>query len=134
LAERRSRVFSARQPTPVWAVHIWFIGLASVEQHIARVRARVARGGHDIAEERIRERWQSSRLNLIVLLPRLTELRVFDNSHDRDPKTGRLAPPKLLLHWRNGAIVAPSASALEKTPEWAKPIIAAALELQRGPR
>ena len=35
-------------------IHIWYAGLASLEQHIARVRARVKRGGHDIPEEDIR--------------------------------------------------------------------------------
>jgi predicted ABC-type ATPase len=108
-------------------VRVWFVGLASVEQHIARVRARVARGGHDIPEMKIRERWDASRRNLIVLMPRLTELRVFDNSEESDAETGTIPPPKLLLHWKRGAIVAPSFDALGSTPEWAKPIVACAL-------
>ena len=29
-------------------VRMWFVGLSSPELHIARVRVRVARGGHDI--------------------------------------------------------------------------------------
>ena len=29
-------------------VHIWYVGLGSQELHIARVQARVSRGGHDI--------------------------------------------------------------------------------------
>lgn len=29
-------------------LHVWFCGLASPELHLRRVRARVARGGHDI--------------------------------------------------------------------------------------
>jgi predicted ABC-type ATPase len=112
-------------------VHVWFVGLATVEQHIARVRARVASGGHDIPEQKIRERWNTAQQNLIFLLPRLTELRVFDNSEERDPKTGMIPPPKLLLHWQRGAVIAPSVSALETTPEWAKPIVAYALQLDR---
>ena len=39
-------------------VRIWYVGLDSVELHIARVRARAAKGGHDIPDERIRERYQ----------------------------------------------------------------------------
>jgi predicted ABC-type ATPase len=111
-------------------VKVWFVGLSSAEQHIVRVRARVAAGGHDIPEAKIRERWNSSRRNIILLLPYLTELRVFDNSHDRDPVTGAIPAPKLLLHWAQGAIVAPSVSALESTPDWAMPIVVRALELQ----
>jgi predicted ABC-type ATPase len=115
-------------------VRVWFVGLATAEQHIARVRARVARGGHDIPEAKIRERWDSSRRNLIALLPRLTELRLFDNSGERDAVTGKIPPPRLLLHYDRGAIVAPALPELEATPEWAKPIVAAALQLrQREP-
>ena len=69
-------------------VRMWFVGLSSPELHIARVRSRVARGGHDIPEEKIRERYDRSRINLIELMPRLTELRVFDNSFDADPHAG----------------------------------------------
>src|SRR5690606_19277285 len=57
-----------------------FVGLASPEQHIGRVRLRVAHGGHDIPERKIRERWVTSRANLVRLLPLLARLQVFDNS------------------------------------------------------
>jgi predicted ABC-type ATPase len=113
-------------------VVVWFVGLSSVEQHLARVRARVASGGHDIPEAKIRERWDGSRRNIIMLMPYLTALQVFDNSQERDPVTGVLPPPKLLLHWERGKIVAPSISELEATPDWAQPIVLRALELQRN--
>jgi predicted ABC-type ATPase len=113
-------------------VFVWFVGLSSPEQHLARVRARVMSGGHDIPEAKIRERWDGSRRNIIALLPALTELRVFDNSRERDPISGDIPPPRLLLHWRGGAIVAPALSELETTPEWARPIVARALKLQRA--
>lgn len=80
----------------------------------------------------IRERWDHSRRNLIALLPRVAELRLFDNSEERDPATGDIPSPKLLLHWREGNIVAPSLDALASTPEWAKPIVTRAMQLQRG--
>jgi predicted ABC-type ATPase len=113
-------------------VLIWFVGLSSPEQHIARVRARVVSGGHDIPEQMIRQRWDASRRNVIDLLPHLAELRVFDNSQERDAASGTIPPPRLLLHWDRGTIVAPSVAKLKKTPEWAKPIVAAALKLQRS--
>src|SRR5207244_10369114 len=75
------------------AVRVWYVGLASPELHIARVRARVARGGHDIPAGHIRARYDSSRLNLIRLLPRLTELRVYDNSAEADPRAGVAPEP-----------------------------------------
>lgn len=110
-------------------VRMWFVGLATVEQHIARVRGRVALGGHNIPEEKIRERWDSSRRNLVVLMPRLSELRLFDNSEERDAETERIPPPRILLHCRQAVIVAPPLEALESTPEWAKPIVACAMQL-----
>jgi len=44
-------------------VRIWYVGLDTVERHIARVAARVAGGGHDIPEQRIRQRFASSHVN-----------------------------------------------------------------------
>jgi hypothetical protein len=85
----------------------------------------VARGGHDIPEPQIRARYDSSRLNLIRLLPRLTELRVYDNSAAADPRAGAPPEPELLLHLARGRVV--RACPLARTPGWAKPILAAAL-------
>jgi len=110
-------------------VRIWYVGLASPEQHLARVKARVRKGGHDIPEADIRRRFDQSRLQLIQLLPHLTELRVYDNSHEADPHQGQAPKPRLVLHWQSGAVRVPSgAEALAQTPEWAKPVVMAALK------
>ena len=113
-------------------VRIWFVGLSSPELHIERVARRVAKGGHDIPEKKIRERWIRSRENIIELLPFLTELMVFDNSEEGDPDDQAARPPKLLLHWSNGEIVKPEPGVLAATPEWAKPIVAQALKQRRS--
>lgn len=107
-------------------VRIWFAGLKSPGLHIARVRSRVARGGHDIPEATIRDRYNRSRLNLIRLLPKLTELRVYDNSEEADPFTGIAPAPLLILHVARGTIIRSCKLAL--TPDWAKPIVAAAMK------
>ena len=106
------------------AVKICFVGLASVQHHLRRVATRVAAGGHDIPEAKIRERWENSRLNIIRLLPHLAEFVLWDNSAEA---SGTAAPPApvLLLHFVAGKITAPKD--LSTTPEWAKPIVAAAL-------
>jgi len=65
-------------------------------------------------------------------MPHLTELRIFDNSAERDIRTGKNPPPRLLLHWARGAIVAPPLTQLESTPEWAKPIVTSAMQLNRN--
>jgi predicted ABC-type ATPase len=111
-------------------VCVWYAGLDSPELHIARVAARVARGGHDIPEADIRRRYHRSRQNLISLLPRLTVLQVFDNSAEGDPKDGQQPAPRLLLHLERGRLVRPAdPKLLGSTPEWARPIAGAALKV-----
>ena len=108
-------------------IFVWYAGLSSPELHIARVKARVMKGGHDIPEADIRRRYQHSRLNLIHLLPHLAALRVFDNSADADPARGMTPKPILVLHMEHGKIL--NVPDLRHTPNWAKPIVAAALRL-----
>ena len=108
-------------------IRIWYVGLDSVELNIARVKARVKGGGHDIPEADIRKRWNSSRRNLILLLPYLHSLRLYDNSYTADPVGGQTPRPELLLHLEAAKIIAPGD--LKGAPEWAKPIIAGALEM-----
>ncbi|MEY4428667.1 MAG: hypothetical protein RLZZ182_1356 [Pseudomonadota bacterium] len=128
-------------------VRVWYVGLASPEHHLARVRARVAKGGHDIPEADIRRRFDQSRLQLIALLPWLSELKVFDNSTEADPHQGQAPRPMLLLHWRRhvlpagaptgqlpgGQVLHPATpQALLATPEWAKPLVMAAMRASLG--
>src|SRR5262249_48219469 len=85
-------------------VRIWYVGLSSPELHVARVCSRVQRGGHDIPEAKIRERYSHSRMNLILLLPKVAELFVYDNSDEADPNDGAMPQPKLILHALRGTI------------------------------
>ena len=118
-----------RSATKSHDVLVWFCGLASPELHVARVRARVAMGGHDIPEATIRARYPRALENLIALMPRLTHLVVHDNSADVRP--GAAVPdPILLLEMENGRLVQPAADdvkRLRSTPAWAKPLLEAAL-------
>lgn len=107
-------------------VIIWYVGLESVELNLARVRVRVEQGGHDIPEADVRKRWDSSRRNLLKLLPCLNSLRLYDNSTESDPKEGTPPRPELLLHVEGRRIVG---IASREAPEWAKPIIAGALNI-----
>ena len=113
------------------SVHIWFAGLADPELHIDRVRRRVAKGGHAIPAQKIRERFENGRINLIRLLPHATEVYVYDNSREADPDRGATPLPRLLLHCRQRRIVSPTRLEilLQATPTWAKPIVAAAIKL-----
>jgi predicted ABC-type ATPase len=117
----------AEAASPGVEVRVWYIGLTGVDAHIERVRHRVGLGGHEIPEADIRRRYRHSRLNLIQLLPVLAEIRVYDNSAEADPAAGHAPQPMLVLHVNLGRIVGPPD--LSATPEWAKPIVAAALGL-----
>ncbi len=110
-------------------VLMWFCGLDSPEHHMARVRLRVSHGGHDIPEAKIRERYRTSIANLVALLPHLSRLQVYDNSRDAAPGTP-VADPRLLLQMEGGRIAWPTdADTLRATPDWAKPILEAALSM-----
>ena len=111
-------------------IRVWYVGLESPEMHIGRVRQRVSRGGHFISEEDIRRRYERSRLNLIELIPKLTRLRVLDNSFQADPEEGKIPSPVLVLHMEGGKIIGPPD--LTHTPTWAKPIVAAAIKHTRS--
>lgn len=112
-------------------VIMWYCGLSSPGQHLARVRARVQAGGHDIPEAKIRERWTASRENLIALMPHLARLQVYDNSAEAGPD-GVIPDPVLLADMVGGRLVHPGdAAALSATPEWAKPLLEAALSMPR---
>jgi predicted ABC-type ATPase len=108
-------------------IFVWYIGLATADLHVARVRARVKRGGHDIPEAQIRRRFEHSRIHLLDLMPRLAALRVYDNSAEADPAAGKRPEPLLLLHMVRGRIAGPRD--LTQTPGWAKPLVASALKL-----
>jgi predicted ABC-type ATPase len=109
-------------------VRIFYFGLASPELHIARVRARVTRGGHDIPEAKIRERYPLSLANLVSLIGKAAQVHLFDNSTETE--TG-LPASQLILRMNRTRILEPDLPALVlQTPEWAKPIVAAALRVE----
>ena len=107
-------------------VMVWYCGLATPERHVARVKARVAA---DIPKAMIPERWQSSMMNLILLLPHLAHLQVYDNSEE--VAAGEPVPdPVLLAEMVAGGFIGPvDAQALRGTPDWAKPLLVAAPSL-----
>jgi predicted ABC-type ATPase len=110
-------------------VLIWFCGLSSPELHIARVKARVAAGGHPIPEEKIQERYPLAQLNLIKLMPHVACIQVYDNSTEASAD-GTVPDPLLALEMENGRVISPTPddlNALRNAPEWTKPILEAAL-------
>lgn len=108
-------------------VLMWFCGLSSPELHIVRVKARVAAGGHDIPEATIRERYPRALENLIVLMPCLTRLKVYDNSAEA-ARGNAIPDPLRVLEMEAGRLLWPDdLRDLRNTPEWAKALVEAAL-------
>ncbi|OGT63838.1 MAG: hypothetical protein A3J38_03900 [Gammaproteobacteria bacterium RIFCSPHIGHO2_12_FULL_45_9] len=60
----------------------YFVGLNDVHLNLQRIRARVARGGHDIPEPLVRKRYTESSTQLIKVRHYFNELHVIDNSQD----------------------------------------------------
>jgi len=108
---------------------VWYCGLDSPERHLARVQARVSKGGHNIPEQKIRERYHASRQNLVRLIPQVTTLRVYDNSVEADPAYGLTPSPRLVLEFARGIVAFPATpAAMAATPAWAQPIVACAYQ------
>ena len=62
-------------------VDLFYFWLADVETAVARVATRVAKGGHDVPEKTIRQRYPRSIRNLFHLyLPVVTTWKVYDNN------------------------------------------------------
>lgn len=103
-------------------VRIIFVGLDSPEKHIQRVAARVANGGHDIPEDRIRSRWIGAIHNLMTLIPVCSAIAVFDNSAEL--QNGKPAPVQLFAMAGKEFTIPPQTG----IPEWAKPLATAAIK------
>lgn len=64
---------------------VHFIGLASPALSLARVTDRAARGGHDVPDDRLLNRYPRTLANLVRLLDVADRLSIYDNSEVRRP-------------------------------------------------
>jgi predicted ABC-type ATPase len=60
-------------------VHLVVVAVPE-EYSVERVRLRVAAGGHDVPEEKIRSRWQRLWDNVVAMIELADSAEVFDNS------------------------------------------------------
>ncbi len=102
-------------------VELHYISVESVEQNIARVRCRVAQGGHHVPEEDVRRRFERSRANLPGAIARSDEARLYDNndsktSHRLAIVVARGAAPRLIDPCPDWAVEAVRAAALLARP------------------
>lgn len=73
-----------------------FLMLASPNLNVERVRLRVRKGGHDVPENKIRDRWVKSLRQLPWFLDQADQVAIFDNSG---------AVPKIIDRKSQGRIV-----------------------------
>lgn len=91
----RSLVRSAKKLG--FEVRLIYVMLKSVEMNVERVRIRVLTGGHDVPEDRIRERHEKSLKQLSWFLDHADMALLYDNSGARPALVGRKVDGTLTL-------------------------------------
>jgi predicted ABC-type ATPase len=87
LASRSFAPWLRRRLAEGYQVHVVFLWLASADLAVARVRERVARGGHAVAEDVVRRRYAAGLRNFFGLYrPLATTWRVYDNGLAPGPR------------------------------------------------
>ncbi|WP_367396776.1 hypothetical protein [Sinimarinibacterium sp. CAU 1509] len=107
---------------------ILYVGLSSVDLHIQRVQARVATGGHDIPEDKIRLRYRESRARLLSFIGTDATVRVWDNSVQS--VTGQPSGATEVFRVEGRRLVFPVGRDMTATPQWAQPLLAQAIRLR----
>lgn len=62
-------------------IRLYYIGLSSAEESLDRIRNRVAKGGHDIPAERVRQRFATRFADVAQILPYCNEATFYDNEN-----------------------------------------------------
>lgn len=63
-----------------YTVKVYYVGLESADLAVERVGVRVRQGGHGIAEEDVRRRYEQSLENLKKIIPICDVVKVYDNT------------------------------------------------------
>ena len=66
-------------------VHLTYVTLDSLDRHIERVNARVAKGGHDIPRQDIERRYRTSYKNLPRAMKMADKVNIYDNTKELRP-------------------------------------------------
>jgi predicted ABC-type ATPase len=90
-------------------IRLVFIGLANPQLSMARVRRRVALGGHSVPLDRIPGRYTRDLENLVKAIPAIDEAVVWDNSAEDQA-------PTVLVEFKNGKVTTRAPS----LPAWIK--------------
>jgi predicted ABC-type ATPase len=94
-----------------YTVVLFFIGIDKPEASETRVAMRVAQGGHDVPNDKLKSRYQRVMANLERALVQLSNVRVYDNSD-------LLHPYRLVALVEDGVL-----TVHPPTPKWLKPLL-----------
>ena len=109
----RDKLAFLRQASELgYSVVLFFIGTSGPEISEERVALRVTQGGHDVPDDKLRQRFPRILENLKVAIPALPHIFILDNSDLRTPY-------RLIAHYENGD----AGFVEEPVPEWLQPIV-----------
>jgi predicted ABC-type ATPase len=95
-----------------YRVILCFIGISGADVSEQRVSMRVSKGGHDVPQGKIRERYGRTLANLALAMRELAEVRVFDNEELEYPY-------RLVARSEGGKVV----ESVEPVPEWVRGVL-----------
>ena len=74
--------FMSKAEKEGFKVYLYFVSLLNPDLNVARVKSRVNEGGHDVPEDKIRERYTRTMKKLLPAIRIADEAYIFDNSGD----------------------------------------------------
>ena len=104
LSGRKTELTAARAKELGYTVRLYYMGLDTPEECLARIENRVRRGGHNIREDDVRRRFAGRWEAVAKVLPYCDEARFFDNDNGFEE----------VAEYRNGELILKR----QKHPQW----------------
>lgn len=99
LSTPRNLLLMQRAKAAGYEVLCWYLLTVDPEINVRRVKARAAKGQHDVPEDTVRIRYIRALEQLPEVFPACDEAYVFDNSREREE-----GGPSLILQWERGTL------------------------------
>ena len=87
-----------------YTIRLYYIGINTADESIERIKNRVRKGGHNIADDDVERRFEKRFEDLIKILPYCNEVRFYDNENGFVD----------VAEYRNGSLIIKG----DYTPEW----------------
>ena len=104
LSGHKTELTAARAKELGYTVRLYYVGLDTPEECLARIENRVRRGGHNIREDDVRRRFAGRWEAVAKVLPYCDEARFFDNDNGFEE----------VAEYRNGELILKG----QKHPRW----------------